>query len=289
MDVAAAMLLSLLALLAGTGHARSAGAGEAIVEIERLTWMEIRDRIAAGHRTVIVPTGGTEQNGPHMVTGKHNIIVAETARRIARALGDALVAPVLAYVPEGDPAVRAGHMAYPGTISLPEPAFAQVLQAAALSHRTHGFETIVLLGDSGGNQAVQAEVALRLDAAWRGTGTRVVNAAAYYADNGGDAHLAGLGYSAAAIGTHAGLRDTSELIAVDPTAVRADLLGQGGHGASGDARAASAELGRRLLQLKVEAAVAEIRRARSAPIEERAEPVGGETGLIARLKRWILG
>ena len=134
MDVAAAMLLSLLALLAGTGHARSAGAGEAIVEIERLTWMEIRDRIAAGHRTVIVPTGGTEQNGPHMVTGKHNIIVAETARRIARALGDALVAPVLAYVPEGDPAVRAGHMAYPGTISLPEPAFAQVLQAAALSH-----------------------------------------------------------------------------------------------------------------------------------------------------------
>ena len=41
------------------------------VFLEELTWMEVRDAIAAGKTTVIIPTGGTEQNGPHMVLGKH--------------------------------------------------------------------------------------------------------------------------------------------------------------------------------------------------------------------------
>ena len=57
----------------------------------------------AGKTTVIVPTGGTEKNGYHMVIGKHNYVVAYAANLMARRLKNALVAPTLQYVPEGDP------------------------------------------------------------------------------------------------------------------------------------------------------------------------------------------
>lgn len=259
------------------------GAGRPhIVEIERLTSRQVRERLVAGVDTIIVPTGGTEQNGPHMALGKHNFIVAETARRIARDLGDTLVAPVLAYVPEGDPGKRAGHMAYPGTISLPEPLFEQVLEAAATSFRTHGFRRIVFLGDSGGNQRPQARVAERLTDAWRGDGIVVVNAADYYAKNGGDALLTSEGLTAAQIGTHAGVRDTSELLFVAPATVDLSLASSNADGASGDARLARAEWGERLIAGKVAAAVAEIRRHPA-----RAPAANGrETGLLGWLPSW---
>jgi len=42
------------------------------VFVEELTWTEVRDALQAGKTTILFPTGGTEQNGPHMVLGKHN-------------------------------------------------------------------------------------------------------------------------------------------------------------------------------------------------------------------------
>ena len=71
------------------------------VSLEDLTWTELRDEIAAGKTTIIVPIGGTEQSGPAMALGKHNRRVKLLSERIAVALGNALVAPVIAYVPEG--------------------------------------------------------------------------------------------------------------------------------------------------------------------------------------------
>src|ERR1700710_152228 len=90
------------------------------VFFEHLTFDEIRDSIKGGARTVIVPTGGTEDNGPQMVLGTHNQVVAYTAEKIARSLGNTLVAPVIAYVPEGAWESTAGHALKPGTISLPD-------------------------------------------------------------------------------------------------------------------------------------------------------------------------
>ena len=89
------------------------------VFLEELTWTEVRDKLAAGVTTVIIPTGGTEQNGPHMVLGKHNYLVRHKAGEAARRLGDALVAPVMAYVPEGNVDPPSGHMRFPGTITTP--------------------------------------------------------------------------------------------------------------------------------------------------------------------------
>jgi len=236
------------------------------VETALLTSPEIAARLKAGATTIIIPTGGTEQNGAHMVTGKHNFVVAETARRIARALGDTLVAPVLAHVPEGDVASRAGHMAYPGTISLSEATFAKVLEETAASFKAHGFKTIVLLGDSGGNQNAQAALAEKLSADWAGDGVRVIQASDYYGDNGQVDWLKGEGESDQTIGAHAGIRDTSELMAVLPDGIRKDALGPASAGASGDATRASAERGRKMIELKVKAAVAEIRRKRAMPL-----------------------
>ena len=129
------------------------------VFLEELTWTEVRDAIRAGKTTIIIPAGGTEQNGPHMALGKHNARVKVLSERIARGLGDALVAPVIAYVPEGAIAPPTGHMRYPGTITAPDDAFQKVLESAARSFRAHGFRHIVLLGDHGSTQAGQRAMA----------------------------------------------------------------------------------------------------------------------------------
>src|ERR671921_2122680 len=133
------------------------------VFLEELTWTEVRDALAAGKTTVIIPTGGTEQNGPHMVLGKHNYLVKYKAGEIAKRLGNALVAPVVAYVPEGDVDPPTGHMRYAGTITTPQDVFVKVLEYAARSFKQHGFVDIVLVGDSGGNKEGQRPAALALN------------------------------------------------------------------------------------------------------------------------------
>ena len=238
------------------------------VVLQELTSPEVAKRLDTGITTIIIPTGGTEQNGPHMVLGKHNMIVAETARRIARELGNALTAPVLAYVPEGSPAHKSGHMAYPGTISLPDDIFEAVLENAALSFKTHGFTRIVFVGDSGGNQRPQERVAARLDKEWSVAGIRVMSAGDYYAQNGGDEFLQSQGLTSSQIGTHAGVRDTSELIAIAPGAVRLQSASEGAPGTTGDARLARASWGKELIDQKVAAAVAEIRAFEKAATEK---------------------
>ncbi len=252
----------------------AAPATAAEVETARMTWTEIRDAVAAGKTTIIIPTGGTEQNGPHMITGKHNLIVAETARRIAAKLGDALVAPVLAYTPEGGIAAREGHMAFPGTISIPPETFAKVLESAAASFAAHGFKSIVFLGDSGPNQAPQQSVAVELSARWGGDGVRVINAGSYYGANGQVDALKAEGETDASIGLHAGIRDTSELMAVDASGVRPDRRAADKDGVSGDPARATAERGEKLLALKVAAAVKDIQSARTAPAGSVSAPAG---------------
>lgn len=256
------------------------------IETERMTSPEIAAAVAAGRTTIIIPTGGTEQNGAHMVTGKHNFIVRETARRIAEKLGNALVAPVLAYVPEGDIASHEGHMGYPGTISVPPPVFEKVLAAAAESFAIHGFSLVVFLGDSGPNQAPQQRVAAELSRRWSGDGVRVISAGRYYEASEGAEWLKREGETEATIGSHAGIRDTSELLAVFPEGVRTEKAVADGAGISGDPTRASAERGRKLLDLKVEAAVNEIRAAQRG---EGEAPPAPEEGLFRRLMRWAFG
>jgi len=238
-------------------------------EIADMTWMEVRDAIKAGLGTVIVPSGGLEQNGPHMVIGKHDYIVGWAARRIAAELGDALVAPVVSYVPEGDYDPPSGNMAFPGTIGVPPPVFAAVLEGIARSLKAAGFDCICFIADHGGSIGPQAEVAARLTAEWRGTGTKVLAIDSYYADAAETAYLRAQGESDAAIGQHATIADTSELMAIHPggvdlSRIPSSLSALAGLGAFGDPRRSTIARGDAMMALKVGAAVAQIRAAASS-------------------------
>jgi creatinine amidohydrolase/Fe(II)-dependent formamide hydrolase-like protein len=220
----------------------------------------------AGATTIIVPTGGTEQNGPHMVLGKHNVIIRYTAAEIARRLGKTLVAPVLAYVPEGSWDPPEGHMRFPGSISLPDPVYEGVLESTVRSFAAEGFKTILFLGDSGPNQRPQAVVAKKLDAALKAEGVRVIQVGDYYAHNGQEEWLKSQGFTEAEIGVHAALIDTAQLMAIDPAGVRMALLASSAgnpdgskNGVIGDPAKATPDLGRKLLELKIEAALRQIR------------------------------
>jgi creatinine amidohydrolase len=225
------------------------------VLMEKLTSYEIRDAIAAGKTTVIVPSGGTEQNGPGMAIGKHNFRALANAQTIARRLGNALVAPVIVYVPDGDIDPPTGHMRYPGTFSIPEPIYSGVLEYVARSLKQHGFHNIVFIGDHGSDQAGQDAVAAKLNAEWAGTNVRVHAIDAYYrGDQTGDAEeMMKRGIRKEEIGNHADVRDTSQMLAIDPTMVRTSKLeaGNGKNGVEGDPRHASAEIGRALVERTV--------------------------------------
>ena len=139
------------------------------VFLEDLTWAEVRDLVKSGTTTVIIGTAGTEQKGPHMVDGEHKFVMEYTADKIARELGKTLVAPIITYVPEGSWDPPSGHMSKPGTITLPEDRFIELLVAAGRSLKSGGFTTILLLGESGGNRGGMRAAAERLNELWKGT------------------------------------------------------------------------------------------------------------------------
>jgi creatinine amidohydrolase len=237
------------------------------VFLEELTWIEVRDAIANGTTTVIIPTGGTEQNGPHMALGKHNYLVKYKAGKIAEQLGNALVAPVVAYVPEGDIDPPTSHMRFAGTVTIPQDVFAKVLEFAARSFRQHGFTDIAFIGDSGPNQEGQRLVTEALNQEWAATTARVHHIAAYYPGRG-DAWVVSQGISAADVGTHAGTHDTSSLMYLNPSMLRFDKLGPGraddGQGHIGDPSKATALFGKNILEMQVEDAVNDIRELRES-------------------------
>jgi creatinine amidohydrolase/Fe(II)-dependent formamide hydrolase-like protein len=201
-----------------------------------------------------------------MALGKHNARVKALAERIARALGDALVAPVIAYVPEGGLSPATGHMRFPGTITVPDDVFRRVLESAARSFRLHGFRNVVFLGDHGSTQAGEKAVAARLNREWHAAPVRAHAIEEYYhaATVGFRELLKTRGYRPEELGEHAALPDTSLTLALEPRLVRASSLQDdqalGAHtGVDGDPRRASAVLGRLGVDLIVIRTVAAIK------------------------------
>ncbi len=265
------LTLMVLMLTVARAHAQPANLSpNPPVFIDELTWMEIRDRMLAGTKTAIIGTAGQEQKGPHMVTGEHKYVLTHTTERIARTLGDALIAPIITYVPEGSWELPLrGHMAKAGSITLPEDRFIELLLHAAKSLRAGGFTTVILIGDSGGNQNGMKAAADQLNATWKESGGRALFIGDYYTKSAEDirAYLGKLGFPMEAIGSHAGMVDTSELLFVNPVLVRRDRLAPSGgspdSGVNGDPTKATAALGKALVQIKIDNALAQIRALRA--------------------------
>lgn len=191
------------------------------VWIEELTWIEVRDAMAAGKTTAIIPTGGVEQNGPYVALGKHNYVLEGACDAIARELGNALCTPIIKLVPEGGFEPKTGHMRYPGTLTVRDETFRMMLEDVGHSLHVHGFEHIIYIGDSGGNQAGMAAAAAALNERWGET--KAHHIAGYYDNAGVVARMNELGVEE---GPSEGYHDTywltSMQMTVDPSSVRYD-------------------------------------------------------------------
>lgn len=258
-------------------HAAAAASFSATVELEMMTWPELRAALAAGKTTALIYTGGTEQRGPQNVLGGHNLMGRATVKAIAERLGNAIALPVLPFTPNRAEPER------PGTLGINYSTLSAVLTDVAEQAIANGFKNVVLMGDHGAGQvpdgpSVYADVARLLDAKYAPRGTHVFYCDQVYgpANAEFDRQTTAEGYPR---GRHAAISDTSEMLYLDRdgTWVRRELLpsavgdpvGADGqriitpdsprNGITGDARRASADLGRRQFELKVEYAVHQIR------------------------------
>jgi len=239
------------------------------VWIEELTWIEIRDALAAGKKTIIIPTGGVEQNGPYVAMGKHNVILRGQCESLARRLGNALCAPVVAFVPEGDFDPPTGHMRYPGSISLTEPTFRALLDDIATSFKVGGFSEIILIGDSGGNQSGMKAVAEALNTRWGGKGAVARFIPEFYDNNGVIAYMNNeLGVKEPNDdGWHDYYWITAEIMAVDPSVVRYDQRVKAGkatiNGVSIAPKEKTIEVGKKLIEWRTTQTIKAIEKSRA--------------------------
>lgn len=249
---------------------------EPLVEFEKMTWVEVKEALAAGKTTALFYTGGTEQRGPQNANGGHNMMARATVKAIALKLGNAIAMPVLPYTPNNASAQL------PGTIGLTPELLAAVLERIAEQAIVSGFRNVILMGDHGGGQpTVYADVARRLDAKYAPQGIHVYYGDETYAKAQGDFNqwLADNGYPS---GGHAAISDTSEMWYlggdewVRPELIKSalgDPVAQPGqprapedpnaprknNGITGDARRSSKALGKQQFDLKVDYAVRQIR------------------------------
>lgn len=192
--------------------------------IEELTYMEVRDLIAEGYSTAIIATGGIEGNGPYLATGKHNIILRALCPAIARELGNALCAPVVGFVPEGNLDPPSGAMRFPGSFTVRDETYHALLVDIAESLRVHGFNDIVLIGDNGGNQRGMRTAAAELNERWAGTGVTAHFVIEFYTPGWEETEK----YTEEVLGvaetTHDGHHDdiwvTAMMMVTDPSSVR---------------------------------------------------------------------
>jgi creatinine amidohydrolase len=252
-----AMIAALLAFVAAP-----AGAQQRSVWIDDLTWPEVRDAIAAGKTTAIIFVGSSEQNGPHMAIGKHNFIARYCAEQIAGKLGDALVYPVIPFAITGDAAAKTAHMRFPGSVTLPPDVFSGLVRAAAQSALAAGFKLVALMGDHGGGQEEMARLAQALDPQAKKSGARVLYVGDLYtkADAQFDELLAKRGISSKEL--HAGIPDTSAVMFLGADKwIRKDQIAAANeaNGVQGTPSLATAELGKLYLDMKIEAAVNQIK------------------------------
>jgi creatinine amidohydrolase len=237
------------------------------VWMEDMTWMDVRDAMKAGKKTVIISTGGIEPNGPWLALGKHNFVLRANCDAIARKLGDALCAPIVPFVPEGSIDPKSSHMLTVGTISLEEATFEALLTDIVRSYKAHGFETVILIGDSGGNQEGMKKVADTLNAQWSGHPV-VAHIPEYYAYNTVAKLLVDLGVTKAD-GPRDNLHDdpgiSLNMFVTDPNSIRYEQRVKAGKatidGVSIADKAKNLEIGKKIVEMRATNTVAAIKKA----------------------------
>jgi len=234
------------------------------VWIEDLTMLEVRDLIKGGKTTALILTGGIEENGPYLTTGKHNNVLKATGESIARALGNALVAPIVTLEP-GNP-LRPNMS--PGTVVLSQATFQAVLTDMSNSLRSQGFKDIIMVGDSGGNAKGMQAAATSLNAEWQGNGyVHFIPEYYNYADVE-EFEKEHLGIHEKLEGYHDDYYITAIIATVSTDAIRMKERKQAGkfviNGVALDPIAKTIENGKKMVAFRTEATVAAIKKSMAA-------------------------
>src|SRR5215510_2091099 len=237
------------------------------VWMEEMTWMDVRDAVKAAKTTVIISTGGIEPNGPWLALGKHNYVLRANCDAIARKLGNALCAPIIPLVPEGSIEPKSSHMITVGTISMREETFQAMLTDVVHSLKMHGFQNIILIGDSGGNQAGMKAVAEKLNAQWNASPV-VAHIPEYYDYNSVGKFLDQIGVTKegqAGDNLHDDPGITMNMFITDPQSVRWDARVKAGkatiNGVSIADKAKTLETAKKIVDMRATNTVAAIKKA----------------------------
>ena len=224
------------------------------------------------HQTVIVPTGSTEQHGPHGPLLTDALIPTEVARRVADQLG-ALVAPTINY------SLSYPHTGFTGLVQIRIPTFMALVEDLCASLASIGFRRIVFLNGHYDNTYAIAY-------ACAAAAPRLPEGARAFPINYWDGMLPDerSEFFDLSTGLHANLAETSAVMAIDPGLVDVDkanaempplpdatnvgathtafFFSNPGSvywathsGTWGDARGASAEIGERFLGIVAQATI----------------------------------
>lgn len=139
--------------------------------LEEMTWPEV-EKYMENIKLAIIPTGSMEQHGPHLTFATDSVRAYEVSKMLAEKLfPDVLVCPPFNY------GISPHHMAFPGTITLSEETFLQIILDITDSLKKHGIKRVLFINAHGGNRNVLscAINKLKFDrgikAAWIGSGT----------------------------------------------------------------------------------------------------------------------
>jgi creatinine amidohydrolase len=162
------------------------------------------------HHTIIVPTGATEQHGPHAPLLTDVLIPQEIARRAAPRLG-ALVAPPLNY------ALSYPHVGFKGLVHIRIPTFMAMIEDLCVAFANSGFKRIIFLnGHYDNTYAIAYACANAADKIARDVKAFPVN----YWDALTPEEVAE--FSTLKTGLHANLAETSAVLAINPDLVDMD-------------------------------------------------------------------
>jgi creatinine amidohydrolase len=165
---------------------------------------------------VLLPTGATEQHGPHLATGHDSFTVARIAASAAeRVTGDheVIVAPTLMF------GSSAHHLQFGGSLSLATETNRAVVRDLVSSMLSAGSRRVFLLNGHGGNHELNQLVARDLALEQPADAGVAIAAASYWeiaaASLAADARLAGFRMPG-----HAGQFETATMLAMDSARVR---------------------------------------------------------------------
>lgn len=271
--------VSALALAYGGGGIPSATATEqpalSSPWMADLTWLELRTAMERGVNTAILPLGGIEARGSHLVLGANNAVLTHIATQAARQDGATVIAPVLPFAPEISEE-DLGTLRWPGTLHISPDSIASAVAEVAASLKIHGIHHLVLLTNQTAAANALRETAQALNKTWAVEGVVVGLADVSRDESFETSLLARFGIPASDAGDHGGVIETAEMLACCSEGVRQSTLPRTpaaveASGASGRPDRATSEIGRESLSHKVSVVVSTVNEVRAVAAEILAD------------------